>query len=165
MDTALFTCFGTVVGLIGAVLLFIYVVIPMFGHMFKLVGRFFRFLFQETRDIILLPIALFVFAIKCCRALVCIILARWDISQIEMDAAKRRLEESWNRAVAILIDNPLRVFALETNSADKPVQRYTPIQTPSTKFEGYTIVGTLPRLEEVEQRSMSQNQPAGQNRL
>lgn len=143
MGTALFTCFGTVVGLIGAVLLLIYVVIPIIGHLFKFTGRFFRFLFQETRDIILLPIALFVCVIKLCRVLICIILARWDISQVEMDAAKRRFIESWNRVVAIFIENPLRVFAIETKSINKPVRRYTPVQSTSTNFEGYTIVGTL----------------------
>jgi serine/threonine protein kinase len=143
MGTALLTCFGTVVGLILAVLLCVYVVIPIIGHVFRFTGRFFRFLFQESRDIILLPIALFVCIIKLCRALICIILARWDVSQVEMDAAKRRFIESWNRTVAIFIDNPLRVFALETKSPSKPVRRYMPVQTTSTNFEGYTIVGTL----------------------
>lgn len=144
MGTALFTCFGTVVGLTGAVLLLIYVVIPIVGHVCTFVGRVFRFVFQEMRDVILLPIALFVCVVKLCRALLCIVLARWDISQVELHGAKRRFVEAWNRFVAIFIENPLRVFAIETKAPSKQVRRHVPIRTTSTSFEGYTIVGTLP---------------------
>ena len=144
MGTALFTCFGTVVAFVGAILLLIYVVIPVIGLVFGFMYRVIRFVFQELHDIILLPIALFVGIIKLCRVLVCIVLARWDIVQVELDAAKKRFSEVWLRVTSILIDNPLRVFAIDTKQTKKPTPRYVPAQSTQTKFEGYSIVGTLP---------------------
>ena len=57
MGTALLTCFGTVVGLVGAVIVLVYVVIPAIEHVFTFVGRLFRFGFHELRDLLLIPIA------------------------------------------------------------------------------------------------------------
>ena len=144
MGTALLTCFGTVVGLVGAIIVLVYVVIPVIGHVFTFVGRLFRFGFYELRDLLLIPIALFVGTVKLLRATLCVILARWDMVHKEMAAAKRRFIEAYDRTVAVLIINPLRVFAIDTT---KQTPAYRPVTTKNTtnaKFEGYTIVGTLP---------------------
>jgi hypothetical protein len=60
MGTSIFACFGTVVAFIGAILLFIYVVIPIIGLVFGFFYRVVRFVFQELNDIVFLPIALFI---------------------------------------------------------------------------------------------------------
>jgi serine/threonine protein kinase len=146
METALFTCFGTVVALVGAVLLFVYVVIPIIGHIFSFTGRLCRFVYQELRDLILLPVAIFIGGIKLLRATLCVVLARWDIAHSEMDAAKRRFAEAYNKTVAVCIDNPLRIFAIEPKTpqkAKKPIPRYVHTGTSTTTFEGYTVIGTL----------------------
>ncbi len=143
MGTALFTCFGTVVALVGAVLLFVYVFIPIIGHSYSFIGRLVRFIFQELRDCILLPIALFVGVIKLLRATLCVVLARWDIVHTELDAAKRRFAEAYNKIVALCIDNPLGVFAIEHKQTKKPTQRYVQTGSAPINFEGYTIIGTL----------------------
>ena len=142
MITAFFTCLGTVVTLVGATLLFVYVVIPMIGHIFRFFGRLIRFIFQECNDVILLPIAIFICVVKLLRATICVILARWDIVHAELAAARRRANESWSRFVAIFIDNPLRIFAIETR---KPTPSFKPQRgIQKSTFGGYTIVGTLP---------------------
>ncbi len=145
MWATLFTCFGTIVALVGAILVLVYIIIPIIGHVCTFFYRLARFVCQEMRDILLLPIALFVCAVKLSRALICVILARWDIVHLEMKAAKRRLLEAWNRTVAIFIDNPLRVFAIETTPKPmpRPRPRYVSTST-STHFLNYTIIGTLP---------------------
>ena len=61
-----------------------------------------------------------------------------------MGAANRRFTEAQNRLVAIFIDNPLRVVALDTKSTSKPIRKYTAAQTTSAHFDEYTIVGKLP---------------------
>ncbi|MDP7006066.1 MAG: hypothetical protein QF718_07650 [Phycisphaerales bacterium] len=143
MLTTLFACFGTVVGLIGAVMLVVYVVVPVIGHVFTFFGRFVRFVYQEIRDIILLPIALFVCVVKLFRAAICVVLARWDIVGPEVTSAKLRMAEAGSRLVSVFIDNPLRVFAI-----DSPKQavatRIKPTVEPKNQFAGYKIIGTLP---------------------
>ncbi|MBC8421686.1 hypothetical protein H8D99_00970, partial [bacterium] len=145
MWAALFTCFGTVVAIVGAILVLVYIVIPIIGHVFTFFGRLARFVYQEMRDILLLPIALFVCVVKLSRALICVVLARWDIVHLEMKAAKWRFLEAWNRTVAIFIDNPLRVFAIETKPKPMPQPRPRYVSaSPSNQFLNYTIIGTLP---------------------
>ena len=162
MGTALFTCFGTIVAAVGAILLLVYIVIPVIGILFTFAGRLLRFVFQEARDLLLIPIALFVGVIKLLRATLCIVLARWDIVRSETTAAKRRFAEAYSRTVAVFIDNPLRVIGIpptkefETNEhikqvkseVEEAVEHYKHFfggkDTPAPKFEGYTIVGTLP---------------------
>jgi serine/threonine protein kinase len=158
MTTALFTCFGTVVGLAGAVLLLIYVVIPIIAHAGSFVCRLIRFVFQELRDILLIPIALFIGVIKLLRATLCVVIARWDIVHKEMNAAKLRFTEVYERTIAVFIENPLRTINIESKT---PTNKQTPQsaiknaigqhkQTAKgfTKtqdvFEGYKITGTLP---------------------
>lgn len=143
MGSMLFTCFGTVVGLVGAVLLLFYVVIPVVCHTIKFIGRFIRFLFQELRDCILIPIALFVGVIKLLRVLLCVVLARWDIVHSEIESAKRRFSEAYNRSIALIVDNPLGIIGINTK-APLPVARVTPTSTPSNFFDGYKLTGTLP---------------------
>jgi len=96
MGTALFTCFGTIVAAVGAILLLVYIVIPVIGILFTFAGRLLRFVFQEARDLLLIPIALFVGVIKLLRATLCIVLARWDIVRSETTAAKRRFAEAYS---------------------------------------------------------------------
>ncbi len=143
MGTALFTCFGTVVGLVGAVLLFVFVLIPLIGHVFTFVGRIIRFVFQEMCDSILLAVALFVCVIKLLRATLCVVLARWDIVHLEIAIVKRRSTEVWNRIVSILIDNPLRLIGIDS-PAPALLTQVIPTSTPKNQFEGYEITGTLP---------------------
>jgi serine/threonine protein kinase len=143
MGTALLTCFGTVVGLVGAILVSVYVVIPIIGHAFTFTGRLIRFGFHEFRDLVLVPIALFVGTVKLLRATLYVILARWDMVHKEMAAAKNRFIEAYDRTVAVFIDNPLRVFAIDTTK-QTPAYRPATTNTTNAKFEGYTIVGTLP---------------------
>jgi serine/threonine protein kinase len=143
MGVTLFTCFGTVVGLVGSVLLFVYVVIPIIGHVFTFIGRFVRFVFQELRDGILIPIALFIGAIKLFRATLGVVLARWDIVHKEMDGAKRRFIEAYSRTVAVFIDNPLGVIGIKTK-ANAQIYPCVPTGAPNTTFEGYSLTGTLP---------------------
>ncbi len=143
MGTALFTCFGTVVGFIGAILFIAYVVVPLIGHAFTFVGRLTRFVFQETRDIILIPVALFVAVIKLLRALLCVVLARWDIVHLELGFAKRRFAEAYTRTVAVFIDNPIGLIGIKTTSPP-PTIRANPTDTPQNTFDGYSIVGSLP---------------------
>jgi serine/threonine protein kinase len=142
MVSAFFTCLATVVTLVGSVLLFFYVVLPVIGHIFKFFGRVVRFIFQECNDVILLPIALFVCVVKLLRAAICVILARWDIVHTELAAAKRRGNESWDRIMAIFIENPLRMFAIEPPKKTPSFKPHSGTQ--NIAFEGYTIVGTLP---------------------
>ncbi len=160
MVTALFTCFGTVVGLVGAVLLLVYVVIPIIGHVVGFVCRLIRFAFQELRDVLLIPIALFVGVIKLLRATLCVVLARWDIVHKETEAAKRRFIEAYDRTVAVFVENPLRVIGIETknekhgylhqvkNEAEEAVNQIKKVvgdsSNPEDKFDGYKVIGTLP---------------------
>jgi serine/threonine protein kinase len=143
MLTSLFTCFGTIVGLVGAILLVIYVVVPVFCHSFRFIGRLVRFMFQELRDCILLPIALFVGVIKLLRALLCVVLARWDIVHKEMEAARRRFTEAYDRIISLFIENPLGIIGIKTKPPHL-VSRVTPANTALNIFEGYKIIGTLP---------------------
>ncbi len=143
MGTALFTCFGTVVGLVGAILLVVYVVVPVVCHTIRFVGRFVRFVFQELRDGILIPVALFVGVVKLLRALLCVVLARWDIVHTEMEAANRRFTEAYNRTIALFIENPMGIIGIKTKTTPR-VARVTPMNTTSTTFDGYNIIGTLP---------------------
>ena len=154
MGTTLFTCFGTIVVLIGTIVLLVYVVFPVLGICVTFVGRLFRFVWQECRDILLIPLALFVGSIKLLRAAICIILARWDIVHTETQGAKRRFIEVGDRLVAIFIDNPLRLFGIfplgkkKPNSYAHQVRRVEAIAAIDRetihRFEGYTIVATLP---------------------
>lgn len=162
MGTALFTCFGTVVAIVGAVIMFVYVVIPLLGLFFVFIGRLFRFMWQEFRDILLLPIALLVAAVKVCSAIICIVLGRWDIVRVEKQKASKRFAEVRDRCIALFIDNPLQLFGIqpatttqkplyaqqvhdEIEDAVQQVQDFlgTPAQS-QRSFQGYTIVGTLP---------------------
>ena len=68
-------------------LLFVYVLIPTIGHVCTFIGRLIRFVFQEIRDSLLIPIALFVGIVKLLRATLCVVLARWDIVHKEMDGS------------------------------------------------------------------------------
>jgi serine/threonine protein kinase len=144
VGTALFTCFGTVVGLVGATLFAVFVVVPIIGHMFTFVGRFIRFVFQEIRDAILIPIAIFVGVIKLLRATLCVVLARWDIVHQEMDSAKPRFVEAYDRTVALLIDNPLGVIGIKTSKPAQVIRAAKITTTPQNLFEGYSLIGTLP---------------------
>ena len=148
--------------LISSVILFIYIVIPVIGHIFTFVGRLFRFAFQEIRDILLVPLALFICLIKLLRAMICIVFARWDIVSVEIDAAKRRFLEAYNRTVSVFIDNPLRLFGIDSvkqketpdyvqqvrSEIDGVIQEIKHVvgenKKPENKFKGYTVVGTLP---------------------
>lgn len=152
----------TLLILFGAVIIFIYIVIPVIGHAFTFVGRLIRFGYQELRDVLLIPVALLVGVIKLLRATICIVLARWDIVHTEMNSAKRRFVEAYDRTVAVFIDNPLRVFGIDS-SKQPTLPRYMQqvdsgvvdaahqhkknfggkINTPN-KFDGYKVVGTLP---------------------
>ena len=143
-------------------IIFIYIVIPVIGHAFTFVGRLIRFGYQELRDVLLIPVALLVGVIKLLRATICIVLARWDIVHTEMNSAKRRFVEAYDRTVAVFIDNPLRVFGIDS-SKQPTLPRYMQqvdsgvvdaahqhkknfggkINTPN-KFDGYKVVGTLP---------------------
>ena len=143
MDTALFTCFGTVVGVVGVVLFAVYVVIPLIGHAFTFTGRLIRFVFQELRDVILIPTALFVGVVKLLRALIFVILARWDFVHLELGFAKRRFFEAYTRTVAVFIDNPLGVIGIKTTAPHQPI-RANQTDTPVNTFDGYSIVGSLP---------------------
>ncbi|MBC8309794.1 MAG: hypothetical protein H8E83_04675 [Planctomycetes bacterium] len=145
MWSTLFTCFGTVVALVGAILLAVYVVIPVIGHVFLFFGRLVRFVFQELRDLVLIPIALFVGIIKLLRATLCVVLARWDLVHTEMKSAKLRFAEAYSRIVAVFIDNPLGVIGIKT-STPAFVQEFKikPTSSPPNMFSGYSIVGTLP---------------------
>jgi len=162
MWSALFTCFGTVVAIVGAVIMFVYVVIPLLGLFFVFIGRLFRFMWQEFRDILLLPIALLVAAVKVCSAIICIVLGRWDIVRVEKQKASKRFAEVRDRCIALFIDNPLQLFGIqpatttqkplyaqqvhdEIEDAVQQVQDFlgTPAQS-QRSFQGYTIVGTLP---------------------
>ena len=162
MVSFLFGLLLTLAILIGGVVVCIYVVIPIIGHVFLFIGRLFRFVFQEFRDVLLIPIALFVGVVKLLRAVLCIVLARWDIAKIEIHAAKKRFYEVWNRLVAIFIDNPLRVIGIgtpkkkETPDYAKQVRSevegvieelkhvFGENKKTENKFNGYTVVGTLP---------------------
>ena len=162
MIEGLFTCFITVAGLVGAVLLLIYVVIPIIGHVAVFVFRLIRFVFQELRDVLLIPIALFVGLIKLLRATLCVVLARWDIVHKEMKAAKRRFTEAYDRTVAVFVENPLRAIGIETKTinekhsyvhqsknavevAAKNIKKVVADPSnPEDKFDGYKIIGTLP---------------------
>ena len=115
MVSFLFGLLSTLVILFCAAIIFIYVVIPVIGHIFTFIGRIIRFGFQELRDVILIPIALFVGVIKLLRATICVVLARWDIVHAEMAAAKRRFVEAYDRTVAIFIDNPLRIIGIDSS--------------------------------------------------
>jgi len=141
--TALFTCFGTIVGLAGAILFATYVVVPVVGHIFTFIGRFIRFVFQEIRDVLLIPIAIFVGVIKLLRALICVVLARWDLVHSELSLAKRRFAEAYTRTIAIFIDNPLGVIGIKTKTHPQSVKT-NPTDTPKNTFGGYSIVGSLP---------------------
>jgi len=162
MVSSLIGLLFTLAILVGGLVLFIYVVLPIIGHVFLFIGRLFRFVFQEFRDVLLIPIALFVGVVKLLRAVLCIVLARWDIAKTEIHAAKKRFYEVWNRLVAILIDNPLRVIGIdsakqkETPDYAKQVRSevegvieelkhvFGENKKSESKFKGYTIVGTLP---------------------
>lgn len=147
METALFTCFGTVVAIVGAILVCVYIIIPIIGQVVTFFGRLCRFVYQEMRDILLVPIALFVCIVKLSRALLCVVLARWDIVRTEMSAANRRFKEAWDRTAAIFVDNPLRVFAIETRPQSKQSSSKTPRYVSSStvnQFMNYTLIGTLP---------------------
>ena len=152
----------TLLTLFGAVIIFIYVVIPTIGHVFTFFGRLIRFFYQELRDILLIPVALLVGVIKLLRATICVVLARWDIVHIEMTSAKRRFVEAYDRTVSVFIDNPLRIFGIDS-SKQATLPNYMQqveqgavgaahqhkknfggkINTPN-KFDGYKVVGTLP---------------------
>ncbi len=136
----------TLMIIVGTTVLFVTVFLPLCGAIFRFIGRIIRFFVQETTDLILIPVALLVCIIKVLRAGLCVVLARWDIANIEIRAAQKRFNEAWNRLVALLIDNPLRVLAIEPSGQAKQPQvnqrRGTPTP-PSKKFEGYNIVGTL----------------------
>ncbi len=162
MGTALFTCFGTVVAIVGAVIMFVYVVIPLLGLFFVFIGRLFRFMWQEFRDILLLPTALLVAVIKVCSVIICIVLGRWDIVRVEKQKASKRFAEAGDRCTALFIDNPLQLFGIqpasttqkplysqqvhgETKDAVRQVQDFLGTPTQSQRsFQGYTIAGTLP---------------------
>ena len=162
MGTALFTCFGTVVAIVGAVITFVYVVIPLLGLFFVFIGRLFRFVWQEFRDILLLPTALLVAAVKVCSVIICIVLGRWDIVRVEKQKASKRFAEVRDRCTALFIDNPLQLFGIQpATTTQKPlyaqqvhdeikdaVQQVQDFLGPHTQsqrsFQGYTIVGTLP---------------------
>lgn len=162
MGTALFTCFGTVVAIVGAVIMFVYVVIPLLGLFFVFIGRLFRFMWQEFRDILLLPTALLVAVIKVCSVIICIVLGRWDIVRVEKQKASKRFAEAGDRCTALFIDNPLQLFGIqpasttqkplysqqvhgEIKDAVRQVQDFLGTPTQSQRsFQGYTIAGTLP---------------------
>ena len=162
MGTALFTCFGTVVAIVGAVITFVYVVIPLLGLFFVFIGRLFRFVWQEFRDILLLPTALLVAVIKVCSVIICIVLGRWDIVRVEKQKASKRFAEAGDRCTALFIDNPLQLFGIQpATTTQKPlyaqqvhdeikdaVQQVQDFLGPPAQsqrsFQGYTIVGTLP---------------------
>jgi len=152
----------TLLTLFGAVIIFIYVVIPTIGHVFTFFGRLIRFFYQELRDILLIPVALLVGVIKLLRATICVVLARWDIVHIEMTSAKRRFVEAYDRTVSVFIDNPLRIFGIDSSkqailpnymqqveqgavgAAHQHKKNFGgKINTPN-KFDGYKVVGTLP---------------------
>ena len=162
MWSATISCFGTIVALFVAVLLFVFVVIPTIGIIFTFVGRLIRFVFQELRDVILIPIALFVGVIKLLRATLCVILARWDIARVEMTAAKQRFSEARERIISVFIDNPLRVVGINTTKESSDTEYIQGVVSEvkgvtqelkdvfrgahgsESKFEGYKIIGTLP---------------------
>lgn len=148
--------------LFGAVITFIFIVIPVIGLAYTFIGRLIRFGYQELRDVLLIPIALLVGIIKLLRATICVVLARWDIVHIEMTSAKRRFVEAYDRTVAVFIDNPLRIFGIDSSKqatlpnymqgvesvAVEAAKQYKKnfggkINTPN-KFDGYKVVGTLP---------------------
>lgn len=134
--------------LIGLIVLFVTVFLPLCGSFFRFIGRTIRFFVHEIRDCLLIPVALFVCIIKVLRAGLCIVLARWDVAKIEIDAAKRRLREVRDRITAALIDNPLRIIAINPPKDKYPQhsqvhRRNTPVGA-SNKFYGYKIIGTLP---------------------
>jgi len=161
-SSTLFACFGTILALVAGALVFIFIIVPIIGHVFGFLARLIRFIFQEIRDIILVPVALFVCAIKLIRAAICVVLARWDIVHAETKAAKARIAEAWDRTVAIFIDNPLRVFAIEPPKQHKSPVQFKHVQVElneakqaletvrssivesKVRFEGYKILGTLP---------------------
>ena len=152
MVSFLFGLLSTLVILFCAAIIFIYVVIPVIGHIFTFIGRIIRFGFQELRDVILIPIALFVGVIKLLRATICVVLARWDIVHTEMAAAKRRFVEAYDRTVAIFIDNPLRIIGIDS-SKQATLPSYLQhdesavvdaVHQLKNNFDGYKVVGTLP---------------------
>jgi len=152
MVSFLFGLLSTLVILFCAAIIFIYVVIPIIGHIFTFIGRIIRFGFQELRDVILIPIALFVGVIKLLRATICVVLARWDIVHAEMAAAKRRFVEAYDRTVAIFIDNPLRIIGIDS-SKQATLPSYLQHDESAVveaahqfknNFDGYKVVGTLP---------------------
>ena len=152
MVSFLFGLLSTLVILFCAAIIFIYVVIPVIGHIFTFIGRIIRFGFQELRDVILIPIALFVGVIKLLRATICVVLARWDIVHVEMSAAMRRFVEAYDRTVAIFIDNPLRIIGIDS-SKQATLPSYLQhdesavvdaVHQFKNNFDGYKVVGTLP---------------------
>ena len=149
--TALLTCFGTVVSLVGAVILFVYFIVPALGLIFTFTGRLFRFVWQGLRDALLIPIALFVGTIKMIRAVICVVLGRWDIVHTETTFAKLRFFEAYNRTISFCIDNPLQLFGIkppnktQEHAVVKQVQEFVGTKSrPKTLFGGYSITGTLP---------------------
>ncbi|MDP7008351.1 MAG: hypothetical protein QGI78_02160 [Phycisphaerales bacterium] len=142
--------FVTLITLIAITILCFTVLLPLIGSCIRCIGRVFRFVVHEIRDIIHVPIALFVCVVKLLRATLCVVLARWDIAETEFRAAKNRINEVWYRLVAIVIDNPLRILAIEPQNRPSYTHQNTHQKRvgssthPSDKFSGYTIVGTLP---------------------